>query len=338
MVDGSPSEEDSLAFSNESGSLSQDVLVQVFDRINLATFVIDADHVICHWNSALEALSGLSRESMIGTKDQWRPFYNSPRPTMADLMIEGGRDEDVERFYQGKYRPSDLIPDAFEAEDFFPECGSGGEWLHFTAGTIRDKNGAVVGAIETLMNISGRKKAENELIAREENYRQLSITDALTGLYNSRYFYSQLDAELERCHRFNQTMSLAFLDLDDFKLLNDNFGHLFGDMVLEGVGTSIRANLRSVDGAFRYGGEEFALLLPMTDINGAKDLANRVCTTTAKRVFVTEDSTELNITISVGVTEYQKGDTSKAMLARADAALYKAKNLGKNQVVSFDNG
>ncbi len=327
-----------MATTEINGALSKDkesksapsLMLQVFDRIALPTFVIDNNHVILHWNSAIEALSGLSREEMVGTSDQWKPFYQSPRPCLADLILDGGHDEDVQHYYQDKYRTSELIPDAYEAEDFFPECGPSGEWLHFTAASLKDDNGNIIGAIETLSNISARKKAEFELIERERTYRELSITDALTGLSNSRCFYQQLDLAIESSRRYNHALSLCFLDLDDFKRVNDTYGHMVGDLVLETFGTLIKAGLRTTDSAYRYGGEEFAILLPSTDCEGAITLADRIRENLKNHNVPADEHTIVNVTACVGITQYRTGDDARTLLGRADNALYEAKRNGKN--------
>lgn len=315
-------------------TVDPEILVQVFDRIALATFVLDKHHVIVHWNSAMEALSGLDRSDMIGTKDQWRPFYSSCRPCLADLILEGGHDADVEHYYTNKYIKSELIPEAYEAEDFFPDCGESGEWLHFTAANIKNSEGEIIGAIETLMNISARKKAEFELMERERIYKELSITDSLTGLHNSRHFYSELEKALETSRRYNHKFTICFFDLDDFKKLNDSHGHLMGDKVLETFGALIRSSLRTLDTGYRYGGEEFAILLPSTDYEGAHVVADRVRESLSSYQFRLKGGEILNSTVSIGVTEYQTGDTVESIMNRADDALYQAKRQGKNCVVS----
>jgi len=306
------------------------LLAQIFDRIAIPTFVIDSDHVILYWNSALEALSGLKREDMIGTRGQWKPFYNSPRPCLADLIVEGGLDSEVRRYYTDKYRPSSLIPHAYEAEDFFPECGENGEWLHFTAASLHNSAGECVGAIETLANISARKAYEAELIERERISRELSIIDALTGLNNSRHFHDKLAQTLEEARRYSHGFSLCIIDLDDFKRLNDNHGHMAGDSILEGLGRLVKDNLRLTDSAFRYGGEEFAVILPSTNYMGALDLANRLCEQLRAHSFETAYGERLCVTASIGVTEFKAGDDAKTIFNRADAAMYLAKANGKN--------
>ncbi|MBP9020096.1 MAG: PAS domain S-box protein [Syntrophobacterales bacterium] len=128
----------------------------------IPTFVIGKDHRVIYWNRALEELSKIKAEDVIGTREQWRAFYRSERPCMADLIVDETL-ETVPDWYSGKYNKSGLIDEAYEATDFFPELGKEGRWLRFTAAAIRDAAGELVGAIETLEDITERKKAEEEL-------------------------------------------------------------------------------------------------------------------------------------------------------------------------------
>jgi len=128
----------------------------------IPTFVIGKDHRVVYWNRALEELSKIKAEEVIETKEQWRAFYRSERPCMADLIVDETL-ETVPDWYSGKYNKSGLIDEAYEATDFFPELGKEGRWLRFTAAAIRDAAGELVGAIETLEDITERKKAEEEL-------------------------------------------------------------------------------------------------------------------------------------------------------------------------------
>jgi signal transduction histidine kinase len=128
----------------------------------IPTFVIGKDHRVIYWNRALEELSKIKAEDVIGTRKQWRAFYRSERPCMADLICDETL-ETVPDWYSGKYNKSRLLEEAYEATDFFPELGKEGRWLRFTAAPIRDAAGELVGAIETLEDITERKKAEEEL-------------------------------------------------------------------------------------------------------------------------------------------------------------------------------
>ncbi len=135
---------------------AHDSLSKIIDGSPVPTFVLDAEHVITHWNRACERIFGVGADDMIGTHDQWRGFYPSPRPVMADLVLLEGLAE-LEQLYADRYRPSPLVKGGYEAEDYFPKFD---RWLYFTAAPLRDRNGKIFGAIETLQDISERKKAE----------------------------------------------------------------------------------------------------------------------------------------------------------------------------------
>lgn len=155
---------------------SEQHLESIIQGSPIATFVIARDHRVTHWNKALEELSQIKGGAMIGTSTHWQAFYPSPRPCMADLLV----DEDfaaIPEWYHDKCRKSKLIPDAFEATDFFPKLGRQGKWLHFTAAAIRNSQGEVVGAVETLEDITDRTLAEE---AFKESQQQLAnIVDFL---------------------------------------------------------------------------------------------------------------------------------------------------------------
>ncbi|WGG48783.1 ATP-binding protein [Rugamonas sp. DEMB1] len=149
----------------QSGAIA---LSEFFDGHPVATFAIDTKHVITHWNRACEQLLGWSKGAMVGTSNHWQAFYPKARPLLADLVISGEQVE-FDRYYEGKYDSSSLIPDAFEAEDFFPNIGKSGHWLHFTAAPLRDQGGRLVGAIETLLDVTERRVAENALRRAHDN-------------------------------------------------------------------------------------------------------------------------------------------------------------------------
>jgi PAS domain S-box-containing protein len=125
-------------------------------------FVLGEDHAIISWNGALEKYTGISAESVIGTNQHWRAFYPTQRPCLADLIIDQDM-ESISRWYPDKYSKSDLVEGACEATDFFPEMGGSGKWLHFTAAAIKDPKGKIIGAVETLEDITERKLAEQQL-------------------------------------------------------------------------------------------------------------------------------------------------------------------------------
>ncbi len=150
------------------------VLHSIIDGSFIPTFVIDREHRVLYWNRALEEISKIPASSVIGTKEHWRAFYKEQRPCMADLLVDGVM-KDIPQWYAGKHRESALIGEAFEATDFFPELGESGRWLRFTASTIRNEQGEIVGAVETLEDISDQKLAEEAL--RESQQRLYQILE-----------------------------------------------------------------------------------------------------------------------------------------------------------------
>ncbi len=167
-----------------------------------------------------------------------------------------------------------------------------------------------------------------------ENARlyRLSITDSLTKAYNRQYLYQRLPDEVDRCRRFGDPLCVLLFDVDHFKKLNDSHGHPAGDFVLKELVRRVGQTVRGVDGLVRFGGEEFLLILPRTEMDGAKDLAERVRAAVADGPFGWHTG-PLSVTVSLGVSAL-KGpeDTDEGLLKRADDALYDAKSSGRNTV------
>jgi len=174
---------DKLTQTLEGLRKSEQRLHAILQGSPIPAFVIDKNHRVMHWNRALQELSGITSEEVMGTREHWRAFYTRERPCMADLLVDE-RSEAIPSWYPGKCKRSDLSPDAYEATDFFPELGEAGRWLRFTAAAIRDPEGRIVGAVETLEDISESKRAEQALRESEEQYRSL-FSGVPVGLYRS---------------------------------------------------------------------------------------------------------------------------------------------------------
>ena len=157
-----------------------------------------------------------------------------------------------------------------------------------------------------------------------------AITDELTGLVNRRRFLEALGSEIVRAGAFGTPLAVVLADLDDFKVINDRFGHHAGDDVLRGFAELVRAHLRDVDVPGRLGGEEFAIIVPETDAAGAEAVAERVRRSLA--ALRVADAPEFAVTASFGVAEYTPDEDGDSLLRRADDAMYRAKRLGKNRV------
>jgi diguanylate cyclase (GGDEF)-like protein/PAS domain S-box-containing protein len=312
---------------------SQERLAAIVAGLTIPTFVIDAAHIVTHWNEACQQITGVLASEVIGTQEQWRAFYSSMRPVMADLIVTGSIENRVAQHYGNKYHRSAVIKDAFEAEDFFPHLGKSGKWLYFTAAPLKDSAGRIIGAIETLQDVTDRKLAEEALRASESRHRELSITDSLTGLYNSRHFFSRAAEEVERSNRYSSPLSLILLDVDNFKRYNDTYGHLEGDHVLAGLAGVIRSEIRGADSAYRYGGEEFIVIFPETEPFEAMVVAERLRAAFESTVFSPQPGEEARTSISIGGGRYQPNEGLTAFVKRVDEAMYLAKKCGKNRVV-----
>jgi diguanylate cyclase (GGDEF)-like protein len=165
-----------------------------------------------------------------------------------------------------------------------------------------------------------------------EKLQKLAVTDGLTKLYNSRSFYTQLETEVDRFNRYKHPLALLLLDLDHFKDYNDSYGHLEGDKVLVRFSQIIKSCLRANDTAYRYGGEEFTVILPETGGEEAGLVAQRIRAALEDERFAPINGKEVKITISIGVTEYQPKEELSSFIQRADRAMYRSKQKGRNLV------
>jgi len=165
--------------------------------------------------------------------------------------------------------------------------------------------------------------------------RHHANTDPLTGVHNRRFFHDVLSRESERSKRHNQPLSLIILDIDHFKVINDTFGHLAGDQVLREIGRLTRENIRTIDMVCRYGGEEFAVILPQTELEAASLIAERLRTGIAEFPFSTGEESPLMVTASLGVACRHESDylskQGTELIQAADQALYAAKDTGRNR-------
>jgi len=190
------------------------------------------------------------------------------------------------------------------------------------------------GDFETLSGLAVQAGVAIENARLHAVVEQQAVTDALTGLANRRQFYEVLGREFERAQRFGHELGLIMLDIDDFKQVNDTLGHLAGDVVLHEVAAALQDMIREIDVAARYGGEEFAVLLPQTGREGAASLAERLRIAIAERDIVFAGAPIEGITASFGVSAGpEDGMGQLDLVASADAALYRAKRQGKNDVV-----
>jgi diguanylate cyclase (GGDEF)-like protein len=243
-----------------------------------------------------------------------------------------------------------LVPDA--AAD--PRCAVGGQ-PGGSAGTGAvlcvplEARGSILGVIEIVNKQGGGAFTERDLglaakladfaaIAIEnarlyQQTKQLTLTDELTELYNTRFFTQYLDAEVKRCRRYKGSVSLIFLDLDFFKRVNDEHGHLVGSQLLREVADVLRDGVRDVDIVARYGGDEFIVILPETRIAEAAAVAGRLRTCMNEQVFLTGKGLAVKLTASFGVAAFPETcGTEEELIRLADEAMYRVKNLNRDGV------
>ncbi|THB78144.1 MAG: PAS domain-containing sensor histidine kinase [Desulfobacteraceae bacterium] len=163
--------------------LMEEELGQIIHGSMIPTFIINNNHVVTHWNRACEDLTGFKSHQLIGTDRQWSPFRKSQRPTMADVIVNGMDESQITEYYGDKWKKSTLIPEAYEAEEFFPHLGENGKWIFFTAAPIKSEDGKIIGAIETLRDSTQEKKAQAEL---DSQYRTIAFMhDQYRILFNN---------------------------------------------------------------------------------------------------------------------------------------------------------
>jgi two-component system cell cycle response regulator len=181
-----------------------------------------------------------------------------------------------------------------------------------------------------------RKHYADRLRDQLDQSLEMAVTDPLTGLHNRRYISSRLRQALASANNGGAPVSVMIADIDHFKSINDLYGHEAGDVVLQGFAGRMQSALRALDLAARYGGEEFLVVMPGAGMAEARIAAERLRSTVAEEPFVLEDGTDIAVTVSVGLAQASFGETFEALLRRADAALYTAKNEGRNQVQAAD--
>src|SRR5579872_2384665 len=218
---------------------------------------------------------------------------------------------------------------------------------------LRSKH-RVLGVIQ-LVNVNMEGVHENELfflqalcdyaaIAIEnaravEKIQELTITDDCTGLYNARHLYKTLEAEVYRSHRFSYEFSVVFIDLDHFKQVNDTHGHLVGSKLLNEIGFKIKSHLRLIDYAFRYGGDEFVVLLPQTGKESALVVARRLRDVMRSTQFLVDENLNLNVRASMGVATYpEDAKSAHEIIRQADEMMYMVKNSTRDNIAVAQQG
>lgn len=221
------------------------------------------------------------------------------------------------------------LSDAYEVE--YRILAENGEYIwYYDRGKVtkRDKNGKPLVVSGIVFDINKSKIIEKQLKEANEKLKLKVITDPLTGAFNRRFMLEQMEKEIQRYNRTKSSFSIVMLDIDHFKLVNDNFGHNVGDIVLKKLVQTVKEKIRKTDILCRWGGEEFIIFLPDTNLSGAAELAEKI------RIKISEMPIDKvgTVTASFGVSCYNKDDNVDTVVKRADDLMYKAKSEGRNCV------
>jgi len=303
---------------------------QLMEMLAIPVFVLDSNAHVLIWNRACERLTGVPAEEIIGTDNHWRSFYDQPRPTLADLVLQNRTDE-IRHIYPRHSKTSHMQSHlSIETWCDMPRAGKR-RYLAADASPILDEKGQLKAVVESLRDLTEEKMAQ---IALEK----LATRDGLTGLANRRCFDETLNAEWQRALRQRQPLSLLMVDVDNFKAYNDANGHLGGDECLKRIATAVASEMRANDLVARYGGEEFAVILPNQSLKGASIVAERIRRRVEQlRVPLYGAACHAplqHVTVSIGAATAIAGPDNDAsqLVAIADAALYRAKHLGRNRI------
>ena len=290
-------------------------LDQIFKTAASVILVIDKNFNILRYNEAFLRIVQLNEHEMNGKKCYevfTTELCHSPDCPLTQI-IQGRRRVELE--VEKKLKD--------ESKAFYM----------ITSTPLRGPDADLIALVSSIADITPRVEAERALQKKEERFRELSIVDDLTNLYNKRHLNDLLKSEIDRTDRYEHPLSLMLMDIDDFKQYNDTFGHTQGDQVLIGIGKIILNSIRKTDFGFRYGGEEFVVIMPETTGKAAVKVAERIRRKFASTTFRPTGDEEINKTISIGVTQYSPSEKKRDLIARADQSMYQAKKMGKNQVV-----
>lgn len=285
-------------------------------NLMVPTFILDSHHKVIVWNKACEELTGIKAAEVVGTDHHWKAFYEYERECLADIVIDGKFDCLIEN--KDIYKKSEIIPGGLHGEKWFNNINGTEKYIAFDSAPIYNSDGKLLVAIETVQDFTDRKRAEEA--AAYQSYH-----DPLTGLANRLLFNDRINMCLSFAQRNKEMLALLFLDLDNFKCINDKFGHNIGDQLLKEVAERIVSCLRAEDTVSRFGGDEFIVLIPhILNDEDAKQVANKIFEVISKPWII--DGNEFLVTTSIGIALFpDDGEDPDTLINKADNAMYHAK-------------
>lgn len=296
--------------------LSNKSYKKIIDDLRDGLYIVDRNRRIVFWNHAAEAISGFSSQEVVGQQcaDNLLCHVDDSGVNLCcgdcpmGAAIDSGKPHDAEIFLH--HKNGHRVP----------------VFVRITP--LVDDEGNIIGAVEMFSDNSNT--AANTV--RLEELEKLALLDALTQLANRRYLEREIEARLEEMSRYDIPFGVLFMDIDDFKQVNDLYGHDTGDRVLKFVAGTLSANSRPFDLYGRWGGEEFVGIVRNVNPANLKHMGQRLRRLVEKSFLVGDDGVKLRVTISIGATMALPDDTIHSLLQRADTLMYQSKRAGKNRI------
>lgn len=301
----------------------------IVDRVNVGIVVVDRNMEILLWNHFMEVNSGRPADEVLFT-NLFDSFPDIPRKWLEKKI------KSVIILKNFAFTSWEQRPYLFQFRHNRPVTG-GVDFMrqNCTFLPIMDDAGEVKAVCITVFDVTDTSIYQMMLKDAMAKLEDMSVRDGLTGIFNRRHVEQTLSAEFDRVKRYGGDLSLLLFDLDHFKSVNDTYGHLAGDEVLRCVSETMETVRRNSDIAGRYGGEEFTILLPNTDLEGAIAVAERVREAVKNREIMFE-GTRIPVTISIGVATFDREiENHEILLQHADLALYASKENGRDQVTRY---
>ena len=299
----------------------KDFIENLLQGCAVPIFVLGADHLVLIWNRACEELTGVKAEAMLGKDEPWRAFFDHKRPVLADFVIDGNMD--LAALHYGILGKSALIPEGLQAEGWYGNLNGRERYILFNAAPIRDGEGNLLAVVESLEDITARKRYEKQIRYHESH-------DELTELPNRSLLRDRVQQALHLARRNNKEMAVFFVDLDNFKIFNDNLGHDVGDQLLKILAARLARYVRSGDTLARQGGDAFVILISdLADLEHIAPIAAKVRSIISEPIKIIGH--EFAITCSIGISVFPRdGEDMQTLFKAASMAMYRAKGQGRN--------
>jgi len=315
---------------NELEAQSFHWLVNMLESVEVGLVVLDLEFRVQAWNGFMENHSGITA-SKIRNRVLFEVFPDIPEAWLT-RKVDAVALLNTRAFTSWEQRPY-----LFRFRNTRPITGTEDYMFqNLTVSPLSGTTGQVEKVCLMVYDVTDIATGKRALERANEQLAKLSMTDRLTSLLNRGTWENLVDAEFERYRRYNQATSLVMFDIDFFKKVNDSYGHLAGDVVIKHTATTAKSVLRQSDSIGRYGGEEFGIILPETDAEGARVICERIRESIENSIVQTA-AAPIRYTVSVGIS--QLSDTAKSYMEwmqQADEALYAAKKGGRNRVIVFE--